>query len=92
MNIENLVGKRFSTCEDIASKIEQLTGYKAVVFESEFESEGEYNDGYASDYVLDYEYRDENNKPISEVGEIFYLKDKQGHYYITEVMNISIDE
>ena len=55
INIENLVGKKFSTCEDIASKIEQLTGYKAKVFESEFESEGEYDDGYAADYVLDYD-------------------------------------
>ena len=89
MNIENLVGKRFSTCEDIASKIEQITGYKALVFESE----GDYTDDYAADYFFDYEYIDENNKPISdEVGEIFYLKDKQGHYYITEVMNIDINE
>ena len=86
MNIESLVGKRFNTCEDIANKIEQLTGTAVWVQESESDVE-------LADFILDYEYRDSKNfnTPISEVGEIYYLKDRQGHYYITEVMNININ-
>lgn len=74
--LEKLVGSRFKSVEQISDMIEKYTGYECVVFESE--SDMIYG---TTDYTLDYYFKDDEN----EIFTIWYLKDRAGNYYITEV-------
>ena len=77
--LESLVCGRFKTVDDIANEIEKLTGEKCVVFESESDLLDD------TDYMLDYYFPDSEDIEEDFVGTIFYLKDRAGNYYITEV-------
>ena len=72
--LENLVGRRYKTLEQLKNDIEVLSGKKVnAIIESESERPAEL------DFMIDYEF-EENN-----IHTLFYLKDNAGRYYITEV-------
>jgi hypothetical protein len=72
--LENLVGQRFDTLEDLKEKIESLTGRKVnTIIESESEKPEETDD------MIDFEFE------LFDIHTIWYLKDNGNKYYITEV-------
>ena len=75
IEMEQLVGKRYATLEDLRCDIELVSNRKInniVISESE--------QPYEMDFMIDYEYEDDD-----EVYTIFYLLDNADNYYITEV-------
>ena len=72
--LEDLVGRRYATLEQLKNDIEALSGKKVnTIFESE--------DVFAElDYMIDYEFEEQD-----DVYTLFYLKDNANNYYITEV-------
>ena len=73
-NLNSLVGERFSTLEELKERIEFLTGKKVNTI---VESESERPEG--TDFMIDFEYEE------WDIHTIFYLKDNNEKYYITEV-------
>lgn len=72
--LEDLVGRRFRSLEELKARIEDLTGRKVgAILESESEMMEE------TDYMIDYEFE------LSDIHTMYYLKDNAGNYYITEV-------
>lgn len=74
-NIENLVGRRYSTLELLKHDIELMSNRKVVNIE--LSDSDRYDD---MDFLIDYEYEDDD-----EVYTLFYLFDNANSYYITEV-------
>lgn len=74
-NLNNLVGKRFETLEDLKEVISLLSGKKCITC---IESESETEKG--TDNMIDFEFEDDD-----DVYTLFYLKDNANNYYITEV-------
>ena len=72
--LENLVGRRYETLEQLKNDIQLLTNKKVnTIFESEserFESQ---------DFMIDFEFEE------FDIYTLFYLKDNADRYYITEV-------
>lgn len=73
--IEKMVGKRYTSLDEIKKEIEKLTGVKVAEV---IKSSSERLKG--TDFMLDFEFEDD-----SDVYTIFYLKDNAGNYYITEI-------
>lgn len=72
--MERLVGRRFSSLDEIRNEIEKITHKKiGTIFESESDRLEE------CDFMIDYEF-----EPF-DIHTLFYLRDNAGHYYITEV-------
>ena len=72
--LENLVGRRYKTLEELKNDIELLTGKRANTI---IESESERYEHL--DFMIDYEFEE------GDIHTLFYLKDNGGNYYITEV-------
>lgn len=71
--LEDLVGRRFGSLEELKAKIEDLTDRKVSTI---LESESEMMEG--TDYMIDYEFE------LFDIHTMYYLKDNAGNYYITE--------
>lgn len=74
-NMENLVGRRYSTLELLKHDIELMSNRKVVNIK--LSDSDRYDD---MDFLIDYEYEDDD-----EVYTLFYLLDNANSYYITEV-------
>lgn len=75
VNMENLVGRRYSTLELLKHDIELMSNRKVVNIV--LSDSDRYDD---MDFLIDYEYKDDD-----EVYTLFYLLDNANSYYITEV-------
>lgn len=71
--LRQLVGFRFSVIESIINRIEEDTNEKVLLIKSEDQSSSDL------DLLLDGEIGNENYFGL------FYLKDRAGNFYITEV-------
>ena len=70
---ESFVGQRFENLEELQVKLQNETKEKILIFESETDAD------FLNDFQLDGEIGDENEFSM------FYLIDRQGLFYITEI-------
>jgi len=70
---ESFVGSRFKDLEELKSRLKNKTKEKILLFESETDAD------FFNDFQLDGEIGNENEFSL------FYLKDRKGFIYITEI-------
>lgn len=72
-DLEKIVGRRYSTMQEVQKDIENITGKKIK------NSETSEIPGLKTDFMMSYRFTDFDNFHI-----LYYLKDNAGNYYITE--------
>lgn len=70
---ESLIGNRFKNLEQLKLNLQDKTKEEIIIFESETDAD------FLNDFQLDGEIGEENEFSL------FYLKDRKGFIYITEV-------